>query len=222
MKIMMRIAEGEIMKKFFACLAALLLVFSIGVGAFSEVNYEYGGGVISGKITALPGAGSYVSDNVSMNVKFNVDESFTVTIPASIELTGSFVNGFSGSATIKAEPQLCSGGLFVSLVLPPETVPSYNDNVAVNGGDAISKIVFHPKILDNGTQRGEATVTVTGKGMTAIGKDAGSGIRVLSATGTTGTSNELNYSVSGLSGLTSGSYSFSQTFNITVDKLIQG
>lgn len=212
------------MKKFISLIMALLLVFSVGFGAFAEGN-EADGGIDFAEIsqeelqeiTGLAG-----QENIEMFVNFDISEGYTVTIPASIKLSGSFNTGFTGSAEIGIIPSINSSKSVVVSLNTQLFNPVYyvGGSAAANIGASVelSKVSFSSDILQNGVSSGNtASVEITGKNpLRSFGLNAVNGVIVASATGTVPASNELIYSVSGVSGLSSGSYGFPQTFNITV------
>ena len=212
------------MKKIFASFAALLLLFSFSFGAYAMENEVVGDNIQLGEIDLREIIGSFEPQQAEMNVNFTINENYTVTIPASIELSGSFSSGFTGTAPIEVASEINSGkAVIVSLNSSEWGSPQYEIGgkmmtTGFGNNNDISKISFNTEIFKGSAATGKTggVVVTAEKGMKAYSENAQNGVKVVTAMDTTVASNKLYYSVNGLDGLGSGLYSFPQTFNITV------
>ncbi|MDO5444313.1 MAG: hypothetical protein Q4F31_01665 [Eubacteriales bacterium] len=210
------------MKKFLVLFEVLLLTFSLSFGAFAEENAGGENLDYSAGLREITGTGTLEPQEVQMAVNFDINESYTVTIPASIKLNGSFSSGLSGSAPIGVSSELSSGRSVIVSLKTQTLNPIYYVNGVqqqnFNNNTEFSKVGFTTAIYKDGSTTGNtASVEITGNNpLKANMSNADNGVKVVSVSGMASASNVLNYSLSGLNGLPSGSYSFLQTFDITV------
>lgn len=212
------------MKKFLAGIIAVLIVLgmTVSVSATETDNESTDGSVdlVDNSSSTLQnhpalGSASSSSENKTMTVEIKVEDSYAVTIPASVSLTESS-GKYVGSETISASPNLVAGKKLNISVLSSGWLNAIyydmNGDPLANSG-IISKAEY--KVASDGAlknvtfflSKGENTV------FNYLNKDPKE-ILILSTSGTADASASLNFTAESESALPAGTHSYSQTFKI--------
>ena len=192
------------MKKLTAVFLTLVLLMTLSAAALAERN-----------IVEDSPDGTFTGTAPTMEVKFAVDESYTVTIPSEITLSGTG-DTRSFSPTITATTNFL-GNKYLAVFLGNE---NWSDILYINGETSSSTPVTAKTISftvpAGGQPVGMSVTTANTKGMNpGTGTNAAYAAYVLDTENVAEKSETLTFTAD-TTNLPAGSYSYTQTFHISV------
>lgn len=198
------------MKKLLAFLLAVLVISALEVSALAAVS------TTDGTVELIDNSGLTdikQEQTASMDVILNVEDSYKVTIPASIKLTGS--GPATGTAKISITPNL--SGKKVNILMMSngwDDAKFYNGSEDVTGTSTVP-ITEADFIINDVTYSEDVSYRLTSnETMTWI--PSRNGVLVNSASGTTESDSTLTFQAD-TSKLTAGNHNYTQTFIIYVE-----